>query len=125
MGLFSKDFHTLDDLFVHTLLDIYYAENRIVEALPDMIEKAFEPQLIQAFKSHLLELLWALRSSPLGREGAEMAITSISYMILAPRQQQIEETPLFPRLLSDRLLRTPLGRAFPSAGEAKRGASDC
>ena len=55
MGLFSKDFHTLDDLFVHTLLDIYYAENRIVEALPDMIEKAFEPQLIQAFKSHLGE----------------------------------------------------------------------
>ena len=55
MGLFSKDFHTLDDLFVHTLLDIYYAENRIVEALPDMIEKAFEPQLIQAFESHLGE----------------------------------------------------------------------
>jgi ferritin-like metal-binding protein YciE len=55
MGLLSKDFHTLDDLFVHTLRDIYYAENRIVKALPDMIEKAFEPQLIQAFKSHLGE----------------------------------------------------------------------
>ena len=55
MALFSKDFHTLDDLFVHTLRDIYYAENRIVKALPDMIEKAFEPQLIQVFKSHLGE----------------------------------------------------------------------
>jgi hypothetical protein len=32
--------------------------------------------------------------------------------------------PLFPRLLSDGLLRTPLGRAFPSVGEAKRGARD-
>jgi ferritin-like metal-binding protein YciE len=49
------EYDALDDLFVHTLLDIYYAENRIVEALPDMIEKAFEPQLIQAFKSHLGE----------------------------------------------------------------------
>ena len=55
MGLFSKDFHTLDDLFVHTLRDIYYTENRIVKALPDMIEKAFEPQLKQAFNSHLGE----------------------------------------------------------------------
>ena len=43
MGLFSRDVQTLDDLFVHTLRDIYYAENRIVKALPDMIEKAFEP----------------------------------------------------------------------------------
>src|SRR4051794_37868725 len=29
MGLFSKDIKTLDDLFVHTLQDIYYAENQI------------------------------------------------------------------------------------------------
>ena len=27
MGLFSKDIETLDDLFVHQLEDIYYAEN--------------------------------------------------------------------------------------------------
>ena len=27
-GLFSKDIKTLDDLFVHTLQDIYYAEHR-------------------------------------------------------------------------------------------------
>jgi ferritin-like metal-binding protein YciE len=40
MGLFSKDIQTMDDLFVHTLRDIYYAENQIVKALPDMIEKA-------------------------------------------------------------------------------------
>ena len=55
MGLFSRDVHTLDDLFVHTLRDIYYTENRIVKALPDMIEKASEPQLKQAFNSHLGE----------------------------------------------------------------------
>jgi ferritin-like metal-binding protein YciE len=34
MGLFSKDIKRLDDLFVHTLQDIYYAENQITKALP-------------------------------------------------------------------------------------------
>ena len=55
MGLFSKDIKTLDDLFVHTLQDIYYAENQIAKALPEMAEKATDPQLKQAFKSHLDE----------------------------------------------------------------------
>lgn len=44
MGFFSKDIETLDDLFVHTLRDIYYAEKQIVEALPKMIEKATAPE---------------------------------------------------------------------------------
>ena len=30
MGLLSKPIKTLDDLFVHTLQDIYYTESRIV-----------------------------------------------------------------------------------------------
>ena len=55
MGLFSKDIKTMDDLFVHTLKDIYYAENQIVKALRDMIEKATDPQLKQGFKDHLAE----------------------------------------------------------------------
>ena len=55
MGLFSKDIKTFDDLFVHQLRDIYYAEKQIVKALPDMIEKATDPQLRQAFQSHLGE----------------------------------------------------------------------
>jgi ferritin-like metal-binding protein YciE len=55
MGLFSKDIKTMDDLFVHTLRDIYYAENQIMKALPEMIEKASDPQLKQAFQSHLGE----------------------------------------------------------------------
>jgi ferritin-like metal-binding protein YciE len=29
MGFFTKDIKTLDDLFVHTLRDIYYAEQQI------------------------------------------------------------------------------------------------
>src|ERR671910_2911721 len=55
MGLFSKDIKTLDDLFVHTLQDIYYAEQQITKALPQMIQKASDPQLKQAFQTHLSE----------------------------------------------------------------------
>jgi ferritin-like metal-binding protein YciE len=55
MGFFSKDIKTLDDLFVHTLRDIYYAEKQIVEALPDMIEKATDARLKQGFQTHLGE----------------------------------------------------------------------
>ena len=55
MGLFSRDIKTLDDLFVHQLRDIYYAEKQIVQALPDMIEKAKDPGLKQGFEAHLGE----------------------------------------------------------------------
>ena len=55
MGFFTKDIKTMDDLFVHTLRDIYYAENQITKALPDMIEKATDASLKQAFQSHLGE----------------------------------------------------------------------
>ncbi|GEP11307.1 ferritin-like domain-containing protein [Methylobacterium gnaphalii] len=55
MGLFTKDIKTLDDLFVHTLQDIYYAENQITKALPKMIDKATDPQLKQGFETHLRE----------------------------------------------------------------------
>ena len=34
MGLFSKDIQTMDDLLLHGLQDIYYAENQIIKALP-------------------------------------------------------------------------------------------
>lgn len=55
MGLFSKDIKTMDDLFVHTLRDIYYAEQQLVKALPEMIAKATDPQVKQAFQAHLGE----------------------------------------------------------------------
>jgi ferritin-like metal-binding protein YciE len=53
MGLFSKDIRSMDDLFIHQLKDIYYAEKRIVGALPKMIDKATSPELKQSFKMHL------------------------------------------------------------------------
>ena len=49
MALFSKDIETLDDLFVHQLRDIYYAEKQIVKALPKMIDKASDADLKQGF----------------------------------------------------------------------------
>jgi ferritin-like metal-binding protein YciE len=55
MGFFSKDIETLDDLFVHTLRDIYYAERQIEKALPKMIDKATSPQLRAGFEKHLKE----------------------------------------------------------------------
>jgi ferritin-like metal-binding protein YciE len=55
MGLLSKPIKTLDDLFVHTLQDVYYAEEKITKALPKMIDKVTDPQLKQAFQAHLGE----------------------------------------------------------------------
>jgi ferritin-like metal-binding protein YciE len=52
MGIFSKDIKSMDDLFVHTLRDIYYAERQILKALPEMIEKSNDPQLKQGFQIH-------------------------------------------------------------------------
>ena len=55
MGLFSKDIKNMEDLFTHTLRDIYYAEKQILKALPEMVEKASDPQLKQGFETHLRE----------------------------------------------------------------------
>jgi ferritin-like metal-binding protein YciE len=55
MGLFTKDIKTMNDLFVHQLQDIYYAEKQLVKALPKMAEKATDNQLKQGFLAHLDE----------------------------------------------------------------------
>src|SRR6201986_2545723 len=55
MGLFTRAIKTMDDLFVHQLQDIYYAEQQLVKALPKMAGKATEKQLKQEFILHLDE----------------------------------------------------------------------
>jgi ferritin-like metal-binding protein YciE len=55
MGLFSKDIKSMDDLFLHTLQDIFYAENQIAKALPKLIEKASNRELTSGLSSHLRE----------------------------------------------------------------------
>jgi ferritin-like metal-binding protein YciE len=43
---------TLEDLFHETLRDIYYAERKILKALPKMAKGADSPQLKAAFEKH-------------------------------------------------------------------------
>jgi ferritin-like metal-binding protein YciE len=46
---------TLQDLFLDSLADVYYAENQLVQALPKMAKAANDAELREAFESHLLE----------------------------------------------------------------------
>ena len=53
MGWFTSDIETFEDLFLHSLQDIYYAEHQIEKALPDMIAKASDTELKKGFQMHL------------------------------------------------------------------------
>jgi ferritin-like metal-binding protein YciE len=55
VGLLSKDIKTMDDLLLHGLQDIYYAEQQITKALPKMMELATNRDLTQGLKTHLDE----------------------------------------------------------------------
>jgi ferritin-like metal-binding protein YciE len=46
---------TMDDLFLHHVKDIYYAEKQILKALPKMAKATSSPQLKKAFEHHLHE----------------------------------------------------------------------
>jgi len=46
---------TLEDLFHETLKDIYYAEKKLVTALPKMAKAAHAPELKAAFEKHAAE----------------------------------------------------------------------
>ena len=55
MGFFSKDIQTMDDLLLHGLQDVYYAENQIVKSLPKLIDKATNRDLSKGLRDHLEE----------------------------------------------------------------------
>ncbi len=42
----------LEELFLHTLKDIYFAERQLLKALPKMAKAAQDPKLKQAFVAH-------------------------------------------------------------------------
>ena len=46
---------TMEDLFVETLKDIYYAEKQILKALPAMVKKASGSELKEALETHRQE----------------------------------------------------------------------
>jgi len=53
MGWFSSDIESFEDLFLHSLEDIYYAEQQIEKALPDMIKKASDAELKRGLRTYL------------------------------------------------------------------------
>ena len=56
MSLFSNtEFTNLEELFVEQIKDLYDAENRLVDAIPDLVDAATAPELRAAFDSHLTE----------------------------------------------------------------------
>ena len=55
MSLFARDIQTFEDLFLHGLQDVYYAEHKIIKALPGLIEHASDPALKRGLKRHLNE----------------------------------------------------------------------
>ena len=48
----AKTEKTLNDLFLHTLKDIFYAEKQILKALPKMAKNAKSEELQEAFETH-------------------------------------------------------------------------
>ena len=53
MTLVQNDIGTLNSLFLHMLCDIYYAENKIVKSLPQMIDKTHDATLKKGLTEHL------------------------------------------------------------------------
>ena len=52
-NLFMETMINLNDLLKHEILDLYSAEEQIIEALPAMIEKAKNPELKKVLREHL------------------------------------------------------------------------
>lgn len=56
MQLFnSEKFETLEDLFIEQIQDLYDAEKRLCDAIPQMAEAASDPILRDAFHAHAKE----------------------------------------------------------------------
>ena len=85
MGLFTKDIKTMDDLFVHTLQDIYYADQQILKALPKMIDKATNSELKAAFQHHLGAKPWSCDAA---RRSVQDGMVPRSRVLPAPQSTE-------------------------------------
>jgi ferritin-like metal-binding protein YciE len=86
MGLFSKDIATMDDLLLHGLKDIYYAENQIVKSLPKLIDKSTNRDLTKGLSDHLEETRYQISRldqvlKKLGREAQEVQCPAINGLL--------------------------------------------
>lgn len=52
MALLNYEFNDLNELFLHELEDLYDAEKRLLDALPEMAGAASSPDLKEAFTDH-------------------------------------------------------------------------
>jgi ferritin-like metal-binding protein YciE len=57
MKFFSANIESLRELYDNQIRSLLSTEQQITEALPKMIEKATDPELKQAFQTHLKETL--------------------------------------------------------------------
>lgn len=55
MGIFTKEIKSMEDLFLHQLQDIYYAEQQLTRAIPKMAEMATNGDLKAGLKAHLVD----------------------------------------------------------------------
>jgi len=55
MGIFTKDIKTMEDMFLHQLEDIYYAEQQLTKAIPKMADMATNADLKAGLKAHVID----------------------------------------------------------------------
>ncbi len=71
MGIFTKDIKTMEDLFLHQLEDIYYAEQQLTKAIPKMADISTNADLRAGLKSHLIDTKIRLNASTRCSENLE------------------------------------------------------
>ena len=86
---------TINDLFLNTLKDIYYAEKQIYKSLPKMVKGAGSPELKAAFEKHRVETEGQIERIEKVFEGCGVAARSIRCEamdgILAEAKEVMEE----------------------------------
>jgi len=86
---------TLNDLFIHSLSDVYSAEKQLTKALPKLARAATNPELAAAFEKHLEETQGQIERIDRGVESAEIKLKRVKCVamegLVEEGQEQIEE----------------------------------
>lgn len=100
MGVFSKDAESLKELYTTQLRYMYSMEKQIVDGLPKMVEAATEPQLKQAFQTHLQETKTHVRRieqvlSEAAGDASDKKC-AVTAALIAAGENVVKETPAGP-----------------------------
>ncbi|KDR37632.1 ferritin-like domain-containing protein [Caballeronia glathei] len=86
---------TLNDLFIHSLSDVYSAEKQLTKALPKLARAATNPELAAAFEKHLEETQGQIERIDRVVESAEIKLKRVKCVamegLVEEGQEQIEE----------------------------------